>query len=83
MLYLRVLRNFYLQEIDNQWLEHLQSMEGLREGIGLRGYGQRDPKKEYQKEGFDLFLALMQNVKSSVEMWWPSESASARRMIFP
>jgi preprotein translocase subunit SecA len=66
MTYLRVLRNFYLQEIDNQWLEHLQNMEGLRDGIGLRGYGQRDPKKEYQKEGFDLFLELMQNVKASV-----------------
>lgn len=40
--------------------------EALRDGIGLRGYGQRDPKKEYQKEGFDLFLELMQNVKASV-----------------
>jgi preprotein translocase subunit SecA len=66
LIYLRVLRNFYLQEIDNQWLEHLQNMEALRDGIGLRGYGQRDPKKEYQKEGFDLFLELMQNVKASV-----------------
>ena len=66
LIYLRVLRNFYLQEIDNQWLEHLQNMESLRDGIGLRGYGQRDPKKEYQKEGFDLFLELMQNVKASV-----------------
>ena len=42
------------------------NMEALRDGIGLRGYGQRDPKKEYQKEGFDLFLELMQNIKSSV-----------------
>ena len=66
LIYLRVLRNFYLQEIDNQWLEHLQNMEALRDGIGLRGYGQRDPKKEYQKEGFDLFLELMQNIKASV-----------------
>jgi hypothetical protein len=66
LIYLRVLRNFYLQEIDNQWLEHLQNMESLRDGIGLRGYGQRDPKKEYQKEGFDLFLELMQNIKASV-----------------
>ncbi|MFI5309032.1 MAG: SEC-C metal-binding domain-containing protein, partial [Polyangiales bacterium] len=66
LLYLRVLRNFYLQDIDNQWLEHLQNMEALRDGIGLRGYGQRDPKKEYQKEGFDLFLELTQNIKSNV-----------------
>jgi preprotein translocase subunit SecA len=66
LIYLRVFRNFFLQEIDNQWLEHLQGMEGLRDGIGLRGYGQRDPKKEYQKEGFDLFLELMQTIKASV-----------------
>ena len=65
-LYLRVLRDFYLQEIDNQWLEHLQNMEALRDGIGLRGYGQLDPKKEYQKEGFDLFVELTQNIKASV-----------------
>jgi preprotein translocase subunit SecA len=66
LLYLRLFRNFYLQDIDNQWLEHLQDMDSLREGIGLRGYGQRDPKKEYQKEGFSLFLDLMQNVKAGV-----------------
>jgi preprotein translocase subunit SecA len=66
LLFLRVFRNFYLQEIDNQWLEHLQNMDSLRDGIGLRGYGQRDPKKEYQKEGFEYFLELMQTVKSSV-----------------
>jgi preprotein translocase subunit SecA len=66
LLYMRVFRNFFLQEIDNQWLEHLQNMDALRDGIGLRGYGQRDPKKEYQKEGFDLFLELMQNIKASV-----------------
>ncbi len=66
LLFLRLFRNFYLQEIDSQWLEHLQDMDSLREGIGLRGYGQRDPKKEYQKEGFSLFLDLMQNVKANV-----------------
>jgi preprotein translocase subunit SecA len=66
LVYLRVFREFFLQEIDNQWLEHLQNMDALRDGIGLRGYGQRDPKKEYQKEGFDLFLELMQNIKASV-----------------
>jgi preprotein translocase subunit SecA len=66
LLFLRVFRNFYLQEIDNQWLEHLQNMDALRDGIGLRGYGQRDPKKEYQKEGFEYFLELMQTIKSSI-----------------
>src|SRR5690606_40259028 len=40
------------------------NMDSLREGIGLRGYGQRDPKKEYKREGFDLFMQMMQSVKS-------------------
>lgn len=66
LLYLRLFRNCFLQDIDNQWLEHLQSMDSLRDGIGLRGYGQRDPKKEYQKEGFALFQQLTQQIKGGV-----------------
>ncbi|MAC25349.1 MAG: preprotein translocase subunit SecA [Myxococcales bacterium] len=64
--YLRLFRNTYLQEIDKQWIEHLQAMDRLRDGIGLRGYGQRDPKKEYKREGFELFTDLVRNIKSSV-----------------
>ena len=52
-------RHFYLQEIDERWIEHLKSMEALREGIGLRGYGQKDPKQEYKKEGFVIFGEMM------------------------
>jgi preprotein translocase subunit SecA len=48
-------RAFYLEEIDGRWIEHLKAMEALREGIGLRGYGQKDPKQEYKKEGFKVF----------------------------
>jgi preprotein translocase subunit SecA len=44
--FLRLFRTLFLQEIDKQWLEHLSHMDHLRDGIGLRGYGQRDPKKE-------------------------------------
>jgi preprotein translocase subunit SecA len=64
--FLRLFRNFFLQEIDRQWIEHLQAMDHLRDGIGLRGYGQRDPKQEYKKEGFDMFQGMLQSVKSSV-----------------
>ncbi|MFW5876997.1 MAG: SEC-C metal-binding domain-containing protein [Myxococcota bacterium] len=64
--YLRLFRNLYLEEIDRQWLEHLQAMDHLRDGIGLRGYGQRDPKREYKREGFDMFSEMMQTIKSSV-----------------
>jgi len=63
---LRLFRHFYLEEIDREWVDHLTNMEHLRDGIGLRGYGQRDPKNEYKKEGYNLFLNLMANVSSNV-----------------
>jgi preprotein translocase subunit SecA len=49
----------YLNTIDTLWIEHLDTMDDLRSGIGLRGYAQRDPLIEYKKEGFDLFEKLM------------------------
>lgn len=52
-----------LQAVDSQWKDHLLSMDHLKEGIGLRGYGQRDPLKEYQKEGYDLFLDMSSRIK--------------------
>jgi preprotein translocase subunit SecA len=63
---MRFFRHFYLQEIDKEWVDHLTNMEHLRDGIGLRGYGQRDPKNEYKKEGYDMFLNMMANVSSNV-----------------
>lgn len=57
-------RHFLLEEIDNQWIEHLSHMDHLREGIGLRGYGQRDPKQEYKKEGFSMFAEMMDRIFS-------------------
>ncbi len=59
-------RHFFLEEIDNQWIDHLKAMDHLREGIYLRGYGQKDPKKEYKKEGFDLFGQMMNNMQVNV-----------------
>jgi preprotein translocase subunit SecA len=64
-LLLRVFRFYYMREIDQQWVEHLTSMEQLRDGIGLRGYGQRDPKQEYKKEGYDLFVTMMASTSSA------------------
>ncbi len=65
-LILRVFRHIYTQAIDQAWVDHLQNMEHLRDGIGLRGYGQRDPKNEYKKEGYTLFLNMMANVSNKV-----------------
>jgi len=53
----------YLQTIDSLWKEHLLAMEHLKEGIGLRGYGQRNPLQEYQKEGYEMFMDLVQQIK--------------------
>lgn len=52
-----------LQSVDNQWKDHLLSMDHLKDGIGLRGYGQRDPLKEYQREGYELFIDMSQRIK--------------------
>jgi preprotein translocase subunit SecA len=65
-LFLRVFRHVYLEEIDRQWVDHLTNMEHLRDGIGLRGYGQRDPKQEYKKEGYDVFVTMMAATSSNV-----------------
>jgi len=59
-------RHEMLIVIDQQWKDHLLSVDHLKEGIGLRGYGQRDPLTEYKKEAFDLFQAMVERVKAAV-----------------
>jgi preprotein translocase subunit SecA len=56
-------RRVVLSVLDRKWREHLYEMDYLREGIGLRGYAQRDPLVEYQREGFDMFNAIMDGIK--------------------
>ncbi|MBI5528936.1 MAG: preprotein translocase subunit SecA [Deltaproteobacteria bacterium] len=66
---MRKLEQFiYLQTIDSQWMDHLLAMDHLREGIGLRGYGQKDPKLEYKKEGYSLFVGMMDRIREEVLM---------------
>ncbi len=55
-----------LRSIDQLWIEHLDLMDHLREGIGLRGYGQRDPLVEYKKEAFDLFAQLINSINTQI-----------------
>jgi len=59
-------RHEMLVVIDAQWKDHLLSIDHLKEGIGLRGYGQRDPLTEYKKEAFDLFQDMVERVKAAV-----------------
>jgi preprotein translocase subunit SecA len=65
-LYMRIFRTIYLEEIDRAWVDHLTNMEHLRDGIGLRGYGQRDPKLEYKIEGYEIFVNMMAAVSGGV-----------------
>ena len=62
-LYGDLLRYFLLEELDRCWKEHLRNMDFLRDGIGLRGYGQRDPKLEYKREGFNMFQELLVHIR--------------------
>jgi preprotein translocase subunit SecA len=55
-----------LQVVDSQWKDHLLAMDHLKEGIGLRGYGQRDPLIEYKKEGFDMFSEMSGRISSEI-----------------
>ncbi|MBD2100859.1 preprotein translocase subunit SecA [Leptolyngbya sp. FACHB-261] len=59
-------RFFILQQIDTLWREHLQAMDALREAVGLRGYGQKDPLVEYKSEGYELFLDMMVDIRRNV-----------------
>ncbi|HBG04764.1 MAG TPA: preprotein translocase subunit SecA, partial [Geobacter sp.] len=61
-----------LQVIDTQWKDHLLSIDHLKEGIGLRGYGQKDPKQEYKREAYQLFMDLMLRTREEVveKIFW-------------
>jgi preprotein translocase subunit SecA len=63
--YQEVLRFFLLESLDRNWKEHLLNMDHLKEGIGLRGYGQKDPKQEYKREGFELFQDMLFRIKEN------------------
>ena len=59
-------RSFLLQKIDSAWKEHLQQINTLRENIGWRGYGQKDPLIEYKNEAYNIFLSMTTNIRHSV-----------------
>ncbi|HEY5674350.1 MAG TPA: preprotein translocase subunit SecA [Malonomonas sp.] len=63
---LQLMRYLLLQTIDSQWKDHLLSIDHLKEGIGLRGYGQKNPKEEYKREAYGLFMAMMGRIRQEV-----------------
>jgi len=62
-------RMIMLQIVDSQWKDHLYALDHLKEGIGLRGYGQRDPLVEYKKESYNMFQALMDRIDEEILRW--------------
>ena len=82
---LKIERDVMLQIADTQWKDHLYSLDHLKEGIGLRGYGQRDPLVEYKKESFGLFTDMKDRVDEEMVryLFWlrpvPAEEAPAVR----
>ncbi|MCY1046113.1 preprotein translocase subunit SecA [Corallococcus sp. bb12-1] len=62
--FMRFLQYRYLATIDQLWKDHLLAMDHLRQGIGLRGYGQKDPKQEYKKEGYQGFIQMLSAIKT-------------------
>jgi preprotein translocase subunit SecA len=74
----RVERDLMLQIVDAQWKDHLYSLDHLKEGIGLRGYGQRDPLVEYKKESFVLFQDMRARIEEELVryLWWLKPVAS-------
>jgi preprotein translocase subunit SecA len=77
----RVERDIMLQIVDTQWKDHLYSLDHLKEGIGLRGYGQRDPLVEYKKESFALFQAMKERVDEEIVHYlWRLRPVSAEEV---
>ncbi|WP_375771991.1 preprotein translocase subunit SecA [Archangium gephyra] len=66
--FLRFLQVRYLVTIDTLWKDHLLAMDHLRQGIGLRGYGQKDPKQEYKKEGYNGFMQMLGAISTQFAM---------------
>ena len=68
----RIERDIMLQIVDQQWKDHLYSLDHLKEGIGLRGYGQRDPLVEYKRESFEMFQAMKERIDEEIVryLWW-------------
>ena len=71
-----------LQVIDKHWKDHLLAMDHLKEGIGLRGYGQKNPLNEYKREGFEMFLAMTERIKADVvEYLFKAQLAQAEERL--
>jgi preprotein translocase subunit SecA len=63
--YLELIKEIFINIVDKNWIEHIQSMDYLRQGIGLRSYAQKNPKQEYKREAFEMFSIMQSNLHYS------------------
>jgi preprotein translocase subunit SecA len=76
-------RMIMLQVVDTQWKDHLLAMDHLKEGIGLRGYGQKDPLIEYKREAFEMFEAMVERIRQqTIEYLYKVQIAPADSGVF-
>ena len=64
-IYLELIKDIFINIIDKSWIDHIQAMEHLRQGIGLRSYAQKNPKQEYKREAFEMFAEMQNSVHYS------------------
>ena len=79
--YIHILQFILLQELDRCWKDHLRNMDALRDGIGLRGYGQTDPKQAYQREGFAMFQEMLFRTRARSPNKLPFQSAQSPKIL--
>ncbi|MDR1657543.1 MAG: preprotein translocase subunit SecA [Deltaproteobacteria bacterium] len=83
--YLDFMRYVLLNCLDAQWKDHLLSMDHLKDGIGLRGYAQKDPLREYQREGFEMFQEMVGRIRATslIYIFWAQISPAAEKTVTP
>jgi len=64
-MWIQAQKTFFLRTLDSLWMNHLDEIDYLRQGIGLRGYGQRDPLIEYKREAFSMFVVLIESIRTT------------------
>ena len=64
-IYIELIKDVFINIIDKSWIEHIQAMEYLRQGIGLRSYAQKNPKQEYKREAFEMFAEMQNSIHYS------------------
>ena len=75
-------RAVMLQVVDSKWMDHLDAMDMLREGIGLRAYGQKDPLVEYRREGFEMFQAMIDSIQDEIIRYIMRVTPQIREEVF-